>query len=202
MAIRARIDPVEKITTAQLLATLSEPEQRRAAAEFVRQGIAEADGINQRILGRIPPRTITVDGRQGASIEAVNPNGGQVIVEYDLMMDTLKWIGDTLVARSPRVSGDYIRGHTLFADGREIPISGNIPAAEEYTFLNTVPYARKIEIGKTKSGRAFVIQVPNRIYERTARDAKSRFGNSANINFSYRAAGGDRVPAIIVRLRG
>ena len=51
------------------------------------------------------------------------------------------------------------------------------PLASEYVFLNTVPYARKIEIGKTESGRDFVIQVPNRIYERTANDAQARFGN-------------------------
>lgn len=203
MPVRARIDPVERITEAQIRADLLLPEQKRAAADFVRAGIAEADATNQRILGRIPPKTITVDGRRGAALESVNPNGGDVIVEYDVFVDVLRQIADMLVERSPVVSGAYKRGHTLFADGREVPLGGNIPLADEYVFINSVPYARKIEVGKTKSGRAFVIQVPNRIYERTAKDAKSRFGNSADISFGYRQAQGSSAtsPAIIVRTR-
>ena len=108
--------------------------------------------------------------------------------------------------RSPRVSGRYIRGHRLFIDGGEF-IGKDIPVgAEEYTFINTVPYARKIEIGKTKSGRAFVLQVPNRIYERTAKDARRRVGNSVDVKFTYTslsgaASRGNRFPAIIVRPR-
>jgi hypothetical protein len=194
MPVKARIDPVEKVTTAQVLADLQLPEQKKAAADFVRAGIADADQTNhqtnRRVLGRVPPRTITVDGRLNAPLESVNPNGGNVVVEYELVSDLLRWIADTLIQRSPVVSGDYKRSHTLFADGREVPLNGEIPQAEEYTFINPIPYARKIEIGKTKSGRAFVIQVPNRIYERTATDARSRFGNQAAISFGYRATTG------------
>lgn len=220
MAVRVKIDPIERVTTASLLATLSLPEQKAAAADFVRANIAEADAINKRVLGRMPPRTITVDGRQGAALESVNPSGGKVVIEYDLIADVLIWIGHALVERSPVVSGAYRRGHTLFADGAEIAQSRDIPPANEYVFLNQVPYARKIEIGKTKSGRAFVMQVPNRIYERTAKDARSRFGNLADIRFAYRQTTGAytlrrssgrgrarqagaavNAPAIIIRLR-
>jgi hypothetical protein len=190
MPVRARIDPVERVTEAQIRADLQLPDQKKAAADFVRAGIAEADSTNQRILGRVPPRTITVDGRKGAALETVNPNGGNVVVEYEIFVDVLRQIANLLLERSPVRSGKYRRGHTLFADGREVPIGGEIPLADEYVFINTVPYARKIEVGKTKAGRAFVIQVPNRIYERTAKDAKSRFGNSADISFGYRQAQG------------
>ena len=50
-----------------------------------------------------------------------------------------------------------------------------------YTFVNVTDYARKIEVGKTESGRDFVVQVPNRIAERTAKDATKTFGNVAKI---------------------
>jgi hypothetical protein len=62
--------------------------------------------------------------------------------------------------------------------------------AREYTFINMVPYARRIEIGKTKSGRSFALQVENRIYERTAKDAKAKFGKAADIQFGYRESVG------------
>ena len=75
-----------------------------------------------------------------------------------------------------------------------------------------MPYTRKIEIGKTKSGRPFVLQVEGRVYERAAADAKRRFGNLAQIAFTWRdvTAGGakrrgskstSRQPAIIVTAR-
>jgi len=58
----------------------------------------------------------------------------------------------------------------------------------------------------TKSGRDFVIQVENRIYERTARDAQAKFGNVAKIRFTYQSTVGgdkraDRTPAILVTLK-
>lgn len=185
MAVKIKIDPLA-IDIPAMLSGGSIAEQKKVAAQFARDGIQKADDINQRILGRIPPRTITVDGSRGASLESVNPDGGSIIVEYELIGGVLKWVADTLLARAPRLSGKYQRGIILLADGQEIPIDGEIPQAEEYIFIDTEPYARKIEIGKTKAGRDFVIQVPNRIFERTAIDARGRFGNQADIKFGYR----------------
>ena len=46
--------------------------------------------------------------------------------------------------------------------------------------------ARKVEIGKTKAGRNFVIQVQPNIYQRTVTNARGRFGNVAKIQFTFR----------------
>lgn len=210
MALKIKIDPIERVTAASIRSDLDLPEQRRAAGEFARQGIAEADQVNRRVLGRVPPRTITVDGRQGAPLESVKPDGGSIIVEYELVGDVLRWIAGALRERSPVVSGKYRDSHTLFADGRETKIGEQIPSGvTEFVFLNTQPYSRKIEIAKTKAGRAFVIRVPNRIYERTAKDARGRFSNMAKISFAWRApyvsgrAGNkasNRYPAILVMM--
>lgn len=186
MALKIKIDPVERATEASVRADLSLPEQRRAAAQFAQEGLNEAKEINRRILGRVPPYTTTVNGHEGAPLESVNPDGGSIIFEFELATEVLQWIGEALLERSPVVSGAYKRGHTLFADGQETTLGGNIPPADEYVFLNEVPYARKIEIGKTESGRDFVIQVENRIYERTAKDARAKFGNTVEIKFVYR----------------
>lgn len=190
MALKVRIDPVEREIDAIIRKDMSRGEQQKAAAEFAQQGIDEAKAHNRTILGRVPPLTVWVDGRKDAPLNSVNPDGGSIIGEFELLLEVLRWIADRLEERSPRFKGEYIEGHTLFADGREVPRGAEIPQAEEYVFANRVPYARKIEIGTTESGRSFVIQVPNRIYERTAKDARSRMGNQADIRFEYRTLSG------------
>lgn len=188
MAVRTRIDSIAADINLIVSELLSPEAQSRAVADFARGAIAEADETNRSVLGRVPPRVVTVDGNRGAALETVRPVGGSIIVEWELIGDVMIWIGRTLRDRSPvGPSGKYRDSHTLFADSKEVPIGADVPIASEYVFLNPVPYARKVEIGKTKSGRDFVISVPNRIYERTAKDAQARFGNMANIKFSYRA---------------
>ena len=182
MAIKTRIDPIAETIKLIVASNLSPAAQQNAIASFATGAIAEADATNNRVLGRIPPRTITVDGRQGADLTEVKPDGGSIIVEWEIVTDVLVWIGETLRARSPvGPTGHYRDGWTLLADGVEVVQDGQTPAADVFTFVNVVPYARKIEVGKTRSGRDFVIQVPNRIAERTAKDAQSRFGNIAKI---------------------
>lgn len=219
MAVTTKIDSIERDVQLIVDDMLSPEAQGSAIAAYASEQIMAVDAVNRQILGRTPPRRTWVNGREGADLDSVRP-GGAIVTEWELFGDVLRWIASTLVDRSPRISGDYIKGHTLFADGVEVPIGGEVPDADEYVFLNLVPYARKIEIGKTRSGRDFVIQVPNRIYERTANDARSRFGNMASIRFTYRAPEGGailrsgrsrsaakheralRVPAILIRLKG
>jgi hypothetical protein len=206
MAVKVKITPFEKTIKLVLDRNLSPQARSQRVAAFARTEIVAADEQNRLALGTAPPKTVTVDGRQGAPLESVNPDRGVIVAEWRLVGDVLIWIMATLKQRSPVISGKYRDSHTLFADGAETD-AGNAPLAEEYTFLNPVPYSRKIEFGKTESGRDFVIQVPNRIYERTASDAKARFGNIAKIRFSYQSSVGsgkrrdDRVPAIVVTLK-
>ncbi|MBN9007238.1 MAG: hypothetical protein J0H40_17710 [Rhizobiales bacterium] len=185
MAVRTRITPIAKTIDLIVEKTLSPDAQKQAVAGFARGVIAEADSTNNRVLGRVPPRTITVDGRKGAPLTDVKPDGGSIVVEYELITDVLVWIGDALRSRSPVQSGAYRDGWTLLADGEEVGLADDVPPADEYTFVNNVPYARKIEVGLTESGRAFVIQVPNRIAERTATDAAAKFGNIAKIRSAF-----------------
>jgi hypothetical protein len=206
MAVRVKIQPFEKTIKIIVDRNLSPQARSQRVAAFARQEIEAADAQNAKVLGSAPPKTVTVDGKQGAALESVNPDRGVIIAEWRLVGEVLTWIMETLKQRSPVISGKYRDSHTLFADGSETN-AANPPLAQEYTFLNPVPYSRKIEVGKTRAGRDFVIQVPNRIYERTADDAKARFGNIAKIRFTYQSAVGgskataDRVPAIVVTLK-
>ncbi len=186
MTIRTRIEPIATFLDVVVRDDLSKEAQQKAIAEFARERLAEAQQANQRVLGRVPKHDTFVDGRAGAPLEGVKPRGGTIVFEFELFSDVLRWIMQTLIDRSPVVSGAYRRSHLLFADQRQVATDGAIPEADEYSFTNTVPYARKIEIGRSKSGRAFVVQVEPRIYERTADDAARRFGNIARIIFTWR----------------
>jgi hypothetical protein len=210
MAVKVRITPFEQTFKLLVDRNLSPQVRSQKVAAFAQAKIDAADEQNRQALGAVPPKTVTVDGKQGAPLESVNPDRGTIIAEWSLVGDVLQFIYAALRARSPIVKGDYLKGHTLYADGVECD-PDNPPLAGEYIFLNKEPYGRKIEIGKTESGRDFVIQVQNRIYERTADDASKRFGNLAKIRFTYQAAFGgyvakhpkadDRVPAIVVTLK-
>ena len=185
MAVRTRVESIARDISVILASDLSPAAQSKAAAAFAAAEIRDADDTNRRILGRLPPKTISVDGRRGAALDTVKPSGGLIVAEWELFGEVLAWIGQTLRDRSPRVSGAYRNAHTLFADGVETEIGVEVPQADVYTFINLTPYARKLEVGKTESGRDFLIHVPNRIYERTYRDARARFGNTAKIAFGY-----------------
>ena len=218
MGLKVKIEPLETWVSLTVNETLSPAARSKAIAKYAGERLKGAQDTNRRILGRVPTHETFVDGRPNAPLDSVNPDRGTIAFEFDLVFDVLRWIGDALVERSPVRSGAYRRGHTLFADGTEIPIGEQLPAADEYSFTNMVPYSRKIEIGKTKIGRAFVIQVEPRIYERTAREARSRFGNVAKIEYTFRGVVGGgqvragtkgtahnksdvRFPTIVVRLR-
>jgi hypothetical protein len=185
MAVKAKIDSIERDVQLIVSEMLSPEAQGREIAAYASGEIAKTDNINRSILGRVPPRRTWVNGSEGAALDTIRP-GGAIVTEWEIVTDLLEWFARTLIERSPRVTGDYIRGHTLFADGVEVPRGAEIPAgATEFVFINLVPYVRRIEVGKTDSGRDFVIQVPNRIYERTYKDGKARFGNQAKITFGY-----------------
>jgi hypothetical protein len=210
MPVRVRVTPFANSVKILVDSRLSPQARSERVAAFAADRIAKADEINRQALGTVPPKTVTVDGREGAALASVNPDHGIIIAEWRMVIDVVEWIGKTLKDRSPVLSGQYRDSHTLYADSVEADWD-HPPIAQMYTFLNPLPYARKIEIGKTESGRDFVIQVPNRIYERTADDAQAKFGNIAKIRFTYQAAIGgriaskhgkdDRVPAIVVTLR-
>lgn len=158
----------------------------RAVAEFVAKEIRAVDIELAVRVGFAVAKSIRVDGRRDVALYNVKPDGGEIEVEWDNMIPlVLVWIAKTLDERSPRASGEYQREHRVMADGVEFDVTGEIPQAKEYVFFNAVPYSRRLEIGKTKSGRDFIIQMQPRIYERTGKDAAARFGNVARISSEF-----------------
>jgi hypothetical protein len=188
MAVKTRITSFANTAKILVDSTLSPKARIEKVRIYTQREITKADEINRRALGAVPPKTITVNGRaDDESLSGITADRGIIIAEWRLVGDVLEWIMTTLRERSPVVSGDYRDGHIMLADGAEAD-PFHPPMATSFTFLNTVPYARKIEIGKTESGHPFVVQVENKIYFRTYQDAKARFGNIAKITTGFESS--------------
>jgi hypothetical protein len=184
------------------------PKARSAMlAAFAAEGIEDAKQQNKRAIGRVPPYKVFVDNQEGKPLTDVRPDG-VIRAEFQLVFEALAWIMQQLQMHSPVLTGRYASTHELFADGVDVGNPNAAPPAEEYVFLNIQPYARKIERGLSR-------QAPDGVYQAVATLAQRRFGNVANIKFSYRTAiegaiiggkPGDRSelrnPAIVVKLRG
>lgn len=193
---------------------LSPRARASAIAGIVRREIAETEWANHRALGRATtPHVITVNGRRGAPIEAVKVPGGNILVDFnvDLRVEVARWILETLRRTSPVLSGRYREAHALYLDGVETRVVPDmISAGAEIMISNPLPYHRRLEIGRTESGRPFVVQTEDRLYERTVRYVKARFGGAVTIAYTFRAVGGGtrgasasatRVPAIVITSR-
>lgn len=189
------VDPV--ITFKEMAGEITSPKAKsERLAAFAREQIAEADAINRNALGREVDREIIVDGQTGKPIEQVRPDG-VVFAEWSLIGGVLEWIGEELLKASPILTGKYMRSHVMFVDGVEHKPGDPLDeGAAEYAFVNTQPYARKIERGLSP-------QAPDGVYEVIAALAAQRFGNQARIRYTFRSLTGtkdraDRQPAIIV----
>lgn len=207
MAVRTRVDPIDQDIALIIREELSPKARSEVLARFAGEVIEEAKQTNRRALGAVPPYTVTVDGKEGAALTTVKPDG-LIVADFELIGETLAWIYTQLQMHSPVLSGRYAKSHELFADGVDTENPNNPPPASEYVFLNMQPYARKIERGQSS-------QAPDGVYQAVATLAQRRFGNVAKITFGYRTAIGSglvggrrgdrsnlRNPAIIVKLRG
>lgn len=195
MPVRVKVDPINRDIDLLLSQDLSPSAMSQVFAEYAHGEIEDAKQTNARILGRVPRHTVTVDGREGAPLTTVRPDG-VIVAEFELVQDLLIWIDQQLVTHSPRKSGQYARSHVLFADGVEADVS-KPRLAQEYVFINVQPYARKIERGSSS-------QAPDGVYQAVSVLARRRFGNVARVTFSYRTVQGgkERNPAIIIMLGG
>lgn len=191
--VSTRIEPFDRNIVLAIQEGEPPADRGRRLATYARQALADAQEINRRATGHVPPHETFVDGRKGAPLESVKPDG-VIVFEFDLLNDMFEWIAEMLIKHSPVLTGEYQDSHIFFADGVEVEPGGALPAAEEYVFLSPVPYARKIERGLSS-------QAPDGVYEAVAAMAKSRFGNLAHIRFSYRSFQGGGINSYIPAAR-
>lgn len=135
-----------------------------------------------------PPDHTAYANRPGNPVVDSVKLPGPIVYEYDYRREIALIAVQELIIASPTVSGAYALSHTIFLNGQpvdDLPLQ--LARTDEIMIANTVPYSRRLEVGKTKSGRDFVLQVQPRIVERVAKGIlMPRFGNSAKISFTYR----------------
>lgn len=136
--------------------------------------------------GIAPTLTRIVDGRRGAAYETVRENG-LIILQWNYMREIATVTLRRLRERAPEVSGDYKRGFKLFVGGTEATLSAQgIPATANFiTVVATAPYSRRLELGKSKDGSPFVVQVAPHIVQETAKFLAADYRGVASIRFSY-----------------
>jgi hypothetical protein len=191
--ITSKFDPIGRDLALVFDDALGPRARSRILAEFAQTTFQEADDRNTRALGRRARSRRFVDGREGAPISGVRPDG-VVVFEWDLAREAAIWIGEQLVIHSPFRTGTYERSHRMFIDGREVsPGTSIFGGVGEIVFLPLADYARPIERGESS-------QAPEGVYQVVAALARRRFGAIVQIAFAWRrVAGLDYAqPAIVI----
>ncbi|MFN4283515.1 MAG: hypothetical protein ACK4NA_12835 [Alphaproteobacteria bacterium] len=134
-----------------------------------------------------PPDVTAFANRPGnPNLDAVTLPG-PIVYLYDYRREIVDVALGALLKASPVESGRYAMSHMLFVNDQPVEaLPSRLDESDEIMIANPLPYARRLEIGKTKSGRDFVLRVPNRIYERVAKSVLiPRYRNLADIVFTY-----------------
>lgn len=178
MAVSIKVEPISRDIQLMMDEMLSPEARSQALASYAREQFAGAQAANRAALGREPDHDVYVDGARGVPPERVKPDG-TIVYEFELLPALFGWIDLNLIMHSPVKSGRYRKSHVFLADGQVVDPNAPLPDETEFVYINTQPYARKIERGQSK-------QSPAGVYQAVATLAAKRFGNVASIKFTYR----------------
>lgn len=157
-----------------------EPDIRLFQIETARRVLAEeqARGFDRN------PRVI-VDRRFDAPIESVKPFGRIEFVQRVDIGEVVEWIWKRLLERSPVLTGRYQDSHIVMINGVQVPDIRAIgleqrgyQPGDRIQFVNTQPYARKIEKGHS-------VKAPNGVYRTVFAAARRRYGRNLFIDYKF-----------------
>lgn len=138
--------------------------------------------------GRASPVFVTrVDGKRNAAEESVNLAGGTITYVFSQLAQAANWALDECRKRSPVRSGAFRKSWAVLVDGKLWDAApATIPMGSEVWIVNTMPYARKIEVGGQK------IKTDPQIVEAVRQIVRRRFnGIKAQRAFKPLAGGRD-----------
>jgi hypothetical protein len=162
---------------------LSGPESRKLLHQTARAERERVLGEQRQRSGIAPTDIVAADGRRGAPIEQAER---LVVIEYGYLREVVQEVLKVLVMQSPKRTGAFARAFAVLVNGAEIhSLDQIVHDTREAVIVNTMPYARRLEVGKSRDGTPFVVQVRPRFIEATALAMRSRFGNVAQLWFNY-----------------
>lgn len=186
----------------QMQSRLTGEARRKELAALAREAVDSATALNRAAIGHDVGRKIIVDGHEGASVESVKL-GGTVVAIFAVHEAVVDFAWETLARLSPvdmRPDRDdivYRDRHLLLVNGVEAgPPPVTIEPDDVVTFVNLLPYARRLEKGWSKR------QAPDGIFEVASTIIRARFGKLVTVKFGYgaffgaTASGGNRYPFI------
>lgn len=163
---------------------LSEADSKKALVMTAVHERERVINLTKKRSGFEPLYRQIVDGREGAPLEAVKPNG-KIIFAWQYAVEVATDTLSALVNRSPYDEGHYISGLIVLLDGKEGLLSQVNVSTKLIQIVASVPYARRLEVGKRDDGSPFVLQVKPHIVEETAIVARKLYNKLAEITFGY-----------------
>lgn len=116
-----------------------------------------------------------VNGRLGAPEESVQPPG-PIVYDFLWWRPVLEFALQTLIDRSPRMSGRYRRSwFVMIRDGGRVQNLDTIPINATVIICNDQPYSRKIDVGHMR------MSVPPGVVEDARKAIMGRFGNMLTV---------------------
>lgn len=136
------------------------------------------------------PSEITPDVKWGKDV------GGTATVQFSAHAPAVDLTLETLERLSPVLTGRYRASHEVLVNGVSVNWPVQIGPRDRVRIVNTMPYARRIELGWSDSA-------PDGVYEGAASIVAGRFPN-IRVRFSYQSVPGDphaRNPGMEISLR-
>lgn len=187
MTVTTKVELLDRDIALMVSDLLSPEAQSQAIADFAESALEDALAVDTAAIGETPSYETIVDGRPGAALSSVRPDGTIVFV-FDLITQVVTWIEYQLITHSPIRTGRYQKSHRIYIDGGAEFDGSQIPAdAKEIVFAPTVPYARLIEPHGNQPGESK--QAPDGVYQAVAELARREFGG-VKISFGYRSVAG------------
>ncbi|MCP1832838.1 hypothetical protein [Bradyrhizobium sp. USDA 4545] len=151
---------------------------------------------NAAAQGLVPSWTAYANTPGNSDLDSVRLPG-PIVYNYRYLSDLVAFAMEELERNSPRVSGEYVRNHTLYVNGAAVSaLPSTISASDKIYIANPVPYSRKLEVGKRENGEPFVVQVEPRIYARTFEAVSAQAKGRAKVSYGFVDLGDVRSPAI------
>lgn len=180
---------------AQQIAQAFDIAMKGTLAEVRQKLVVTAYREHRRVMDTVPrPLSFRrwVDGREGGQIEEAKA-GSVIYFRYERIDLVVQYAMEVLFDLSPvGLPGDrraghpnlYRMRHQIMLNGEAVPNLKTRRPGDEVVILNPVLYARKIERGAMRMR----VKGTDHVYEQAARIVKRRYGNLADVRFTYRSA--------------